>query len=1046
MDATKQVETVLLEGLTADQQAAVSSDKRRLLVVAGAGSGKTEVMARRVAWWVAVDEVPKDRIVAFTFTERAAEEMKFRVRRHISRITPDGEDTTLGGMYVGTIHGFCLQMLRELAPDDYHNYDVMDESARHALVQGAYDSILGLNKLQNAFGRGRYATIDRFLPAYDILNEYAELDVKLHSDEIPYVVGTERDWCKGAVLNTDVGSQPEAEAFELAAARYYAYLRCRRFLDFSTSQSELLRLLERDDAAFERVRERLTHVVVDEVQDINPVQDEIIRTIVGEGALTAVGDHRQAIYGFRGGRVDIMGAFYEEMKSDPDDAQVVDLAENFRSTPRIVDVSNRWARTIGAVRSMSSPDMLPGNKGRTDSDPSHVAAVAFDSRQAEAEWIAGKIKELVRPDGTGAHHDTRDGERGLSYTDVAVLIRSSTDARTYMTALEREGIPAVFRAGPDLLSQPEVLLMVAALARTAGIEKFYGADFDRRSLPNRIKDTLGCDPEPEPVVHAACGVLRAAGLPLAKDVEERLLLAAELMNNRITGGSAASKADVRKLRTPSLRAWLRQGGTVRRVFPQTLYHFILAEAGAAEWDTGPGRGAAAMFHLGQLSSIITGIETPGWVPAGDFKYRMIAMYLWGAKNARVEEAPLLVEPQAVTIGTIHGAKGLEYAAVFLADVVSARFPSNFAKRQPNFPFDGSILDRLDPASLADNDNLDGERRLMYVALTRAERYLAVTSSKPSKFFNHIAQEIKAAGGVADTPPTEALTNLRHLASEHEKDDVRLVTSFSDLRYYLECPHDFYLRKVLGFAPTIDQAFGYGRGVHNLMRAIHSNPKEWAKLAENPHALQARLDELIRRGLFYLRYTTGEPLENMKKKASQIVGDYVKTYAAELDRVEFLPEREFETLIEEAQVLVSGAMDIVRLDDPPRVTLIDFKSGEAESDLHTKLDSWEMRLQVGLYGLAARHELEYEPERGLVRYLGESNPKKRELSADLDEKSLAEARAVIVGAANAIRERKFDLGPKRGPEDSKPHTRCPQCDFLEVCGRPEARRHRAKRGR
>src|SRR6266478_10010361 len=120
------VKGLLLEGLTGDdkdgQKRAVRSAKRRVLVVAGAGSGKTEVMARRVAWWVSVDGIPKDTIVAFTFTERAAEEMKFRIRTWIQKITPSGEDVSLGNMYIGTIHGFCLAKLREFWPDDYHNF------------------------------------------------------------------------------------------------------------------------------------------------------------------------------------------------------------------------------------------------------------------------------------------------------------------------------------------------------------------------------------------------------------------------------------------------------------------------------------------------------------------------------------------------------------------------------------------------------------------------------------------------------------------------------------------------------------------------------------------------------------------------------------------------------------------------------------------------------------------------------------------------------------------------------------------------------------
>ena len=274
----------------------------------------------------------------------------------------------------------------------------------------------------------------------------------------------------------------------------------------------------------------------------------------------------------------------------------------------------------------------------------------------------------------------------------------------------------------------------------------------------------------------------------------------------------------------------------------------------------------------------------------------------------------MVPPDAVTITTIHSAKGLEYAAIFLADVCARRFPSQFAKRAVRLPFEGSILKRIDPVRLADNANYDGERRLMYVALTRAE-YLFVTASSSSRsvFFTQLEGIVKSEGGVAGESAAKAPTGLKYATSEFRR-DLRLVTSFSDLRYYLECPHDFYLRKVLGFAPAIDQAFGYGRGIHNIMRAVHANPKKWAKLAQNPTLLGVEIRKLISQGLFYLRYTTADPLQRMQNKAVEIISEYVQRYAPELANLEFEPERAFEILIPEEQVLVAGAIDVIRLDD------------------------------------------------------------------------------------------------------------------------------------
>src|SRR5690554_1684879 len=185
----EQIASVLRKDLTDAQDRAVTSSKRHVLVVAGAGSGKTEVMARRIAWWVGIEGVPKDAIVAFTFTERAAEEMKFRIRSWLEAITPAGEEVSLGGMYVGTIHGYCLAKIREYWPDDYHNYDILDEGARAALILRGFNGLLGLKSLKEATGKGQYATLENFVQAYDQLHENDCFEVDLASIHPPAELG-----------------------------------------------------------------------------------------------------------------------------------------------------------------------------------------------------------------------------------------------------------------------------------------------------------------------------------------------------------------------------------------------------------------------------------------------------------------------------------------------------------------------------------------------------------------------------------------------------------------------------------------------------------------------------------------------------------------------------------------------------------------------------------------------------------------------------------------------------------------------------------------
>lgn len=580
---------------------------------------------------------------------------------------------------------------------------------------------------------------------------------------------------------------------------------------------------------------------------------------------------------------------------------------------------------------------------------------------------------------------------------------------------------------------------LAALAITAGLDEFMGSPINPKSMPNRIKAVLGVHPQPEAVLKAAATVIRRSGLPFDGAVEKRLLAAAAALRRRLDTNVALGTAEARTFRSPKLRQFLTARNELRRVFPQQLFHLLLTESEVDRWDICEGQGQTALYHLGALSGLITGLETPGWTSLKDYPWQIIGLCQHGAEDGRAEEQPLMVQPDAVSISTIHAAKGLEFAAVFLADVCAQRFPSSFASRAPDLPLDGRILAQIDVTSLADNENHDGERRLMYVAITRAERFLFVSrsGSRTSMFVKELSTMVEDAGGLVTEDAQEVLNALKYAPKEHHR-DVRLSTSFSDLRYYLECPHDFYLRKVLGFAPTIDQAFGYGRGVHNLMRAIHSDPKKWAALAADRSALEREIQMLIDRGLFYLRYTTGEPALNMRLKGARVVADYIRRYVGELAALEFEPEREFETLVEYEDkpggALIGGAIDVVRQDNPPRVTLIDFKSGDPDSDKHQKLDDEEMKLQVALYALAAKKELEYQPEQGLVRYLGAEDVGKSELQVPLDSDSLASAKKKVATTAARIRDRHFKVGPaaRSGQSD-----RCETCDFVGFCGMEEA---------
>ncbi|MCS1409807.1 MAG: hypothetical protein M2R45_02993 [Verrucomicrobia subdivision 3 bacterium] len=173
---------------------------------------------------------------------------------------------------IGTIHGYCLAKLREYWSDDYHNFDILDESARSSLIFREYRGILGLEKLQSELGVGPFSgVLEQFIRGYDQLHEHNRFDICITDNSPPYELGQkERDWCAKAKLRTHVGDSEKGAAFSESSTRYYAYLCCHRFLDFATSQTESFRNLIDDPSKHPLSSE--IHLVIDEVQDINPLQ------------------------------------------------------------------------------------------------------------------------------------------------------------------------------------------------------------------------------------------------------------------------------------------------------------------------------------------------------------------------------------------------------------------------------------------------------------------------------------------------------------------------------------------------------------------------------------------------------------------------------------------------------------------------------------------------------------------------------------------------------------------------------------------------------
>ena len=383
--------------LSPEQAKVISHRGLRLQVIACAGSGKTESISRRVAS-IINDGEPPESIVAFTFTEKAAGELKDRIYRRVEEVKGNEFLGRLGPMFVGTIHAYCFKLLQDHVPK-YGNYDVLDEHRHSALVSRRRQE-LKLEKLH----RQHWKSIELFLRSIDVIGN------ELISKE--------------DLQDTDIGE---------CYVAYKDMLDRYRLLTFGMIIAKAVEVLEQSPSIYKRVAGNLHHLIVDEYQDINPAQERLIEILSQPPVqLCVVGDDDQALYQFRGSDVNNILKFANRY----DNVKLVKLEVNRRSRPLIVNAANAFVQSI--------PDRLPKLMSSQRSAGSvEVVPWLSSTPETEAKVIADHIVKL--------------NEDGWRYQDIAVLFRSvRTSAPPLVAALTERNIPFNCGGRTGLFAHPEI--------------------------------------------------------------------------------------------------------------------------------------------------------------------------------------------------------------------------------------------------------------------------------------------------------------------------------------------------------------------------------------------------------------------------------------------------------------------------------------------------------------------------------------------------------------------------------------------------------------
>ncbi len=615
-----------LAELNPEQARAVTHGDGPLLVIAGAGSGKTRTLASRVAWLIE-QGTPADRILLLTFTRRAAAEM---VRRAGALIA----DRSTGRVWGGTFHSIANRLLRRHAPAVglEASYTVLDQADAESLF-GVLRTELGL-----AEGKTRFPRKETIAAIYSrTVNEQAKLDG---------VVRERFPWC-----------QDHGDALRAIFKAYRARKREHSVLDYDDLLLYWRALVE--SPAAEAVKAMFDHVLVDEFQDTNRIQGDILTALCGrDGNLTVVGDDAQAIYAFR-------AASIENIRRFPDDypgASVVALEENYRSTPQILAAAN----AVIAQSKELYPKRLRSDRPE---GPAPDLVTCFDE-STQADFVCDQVL---------AHR-----EAGIPLRDQAVLFRTGHHSDGLELELARRNIPFVKYGGLKFLEAAHVKDLMALL---------------------RILD----NPRDELAWHRALqaipGIGPATAMRLLGQVAERV---AEDGFDALTAFCSlrptVSPDAVQPL--AELQHALRdaRGTTDREPSPAEQIDRLLPFC-AMVFERNYDDAAARLGDIEQLGSL-----------AGQYRTRsrfLTELTLDPPVSTADLAGPPHLDDDYLVLSTIHSAKGGEWRAVFVIHAADGNIPSDMALGEPG--------------------GVEEERRLLYVALTRAKDHLHV--SFPQRFYH-----------------------------------------------------------------------------------------------------------------------------------------------------------------------------------------------------------------------------------------------------------------------------------------------------------------------
>jgi len=975
-------------GLNAQQRRAVEHGDGPLLVVAGAGTGKTRVITERIRHLLESSlELAGENILGLTFTDKAAGQMKSRVVKAV------GERAE--GIWLSTFHSFCLEKILRVANPDLKILEDID----HWILLRRHMGELDLKHFRRLAEPGEF--LNDFLKFFSRCQD----ELVTPNDFQSYVDKSRQVYlARRASLEADVRKLEEEELDRQdELARVYRVserlLRERNLLTFGAQLMQGVQLLRTDAALLQSLRDQFHHILVDEFQDTNIVQLELLWLLAGERRnIVAVGDDDQAIYRFRGASFGSFTIFLKRFCGVTENNLtegvrqfIAPLTQNYRSTTRIL-------RVAGEVISHNekSPLLPPKTLVTENSEGEKIRVAEFVRPEEEAHWIASEIERLHVP--------------GNPWRNFAVLYRKHTHVKKLIAALQRRKIPFVIKKFSILTSTVvrdllAYLRLIAVPSDNVACARVLAAPYWKL--------------QPRDLVRLAERAEKNRRRPLSDEIDAA--------QSELPFSSEAS-------RLPELVSFLARFRQMARKIPASGLLDQLISA----LELAPLPFEADRRYLERFVQFVK-----DWEQKSDKKsLRDFVEYLEyfseaGGDICLDEESA----DDAVQLMTVHSAKGLEFPRVFIMQLNNNDFPSN--ARPVKFEFPPELMKEERPAG---DFQIQEERRLFYVALTRARQHLTLSHvnnkwKRPSPFLEDFLRNAKIqkhdttqSAPQVTVPPCEEATGAAPEPSDpaqlffpsagrdenaraysrvavwakayHPPPTEPLQLSASAIECYCKCPMQYLFQNIWSIrgGPRATMTFG---------SVMHTTIKEFAGgVAKNRKFTFEDVMSVYDREWYSLGFPDDYQEAEYRKAGREQLQNFRTSYMSTPPDL-LHQEKSFELHLDH-DVIVKGRMDQVNRLGSKEVEIVDYKTGKPKDAKKAK-DS----LQLSVYALATEEVLELKPER-LVFYNLTTN---EAIATERDAKALAKTKQTIYEVAGQIRACEFP---------AKPSFLCVYCDYRPLC--------------